>query len=716
MADTSTLNIEINLEKALVDLRKLNRSLDKTEKEGDAAARSVKRTGVEAERATRGFGFLKTAVASVFTVTALTSFARTIATFQALENSLGVVFQSLDRGKEVFKDIQDLAASTPFSVEALTESVIKLRASGIEPTREQLTLFSDVASVTADTVGSLNAITDLFARTTAGGLGLEELNRLADRGIPVFTILSEKIGVSRLEISELGKTAEGAQLILRTLTEGLEERFGGASAQAADLLKTQISNLGDAWDRFLVSVGNAGGIDLLAAAIGALTRTLEFFSNNLDTVAVALSGLATLAIPAVIKAIKALGLAIAANPLGLIVTAITLTIAAAYKFRGVIFDTLVRAWEVWVPNAVDATIAAFIKVDRAIVRVINSILGGISNLVNKLVNETPEWLKGWLGIDGATIDLRINTKFFDDQITFLENRIADRIKNFKPPPRPDFLGLDDDEAQTTPTVGGLQSGALTGNALLQQQEEVAEQAFTKEQERLAAKVALVEQSLLDEEGRLFDSYARRQFIVEEAFENELISEEKRQSLLLSLTEQYENDRLKIEKKGWTERQKFAALSAKAQTKTVLGELLNLTAGVAQENRTLFEINKAAGIANAIINTYEGVSETLSKYPQPLAGILAATHLAAGLATVSAIRNQSFEGGGAGSAPSFATGSAPGPAGEVIQPLQEPVQQEQGRSVVINIDGNVFANDDFREAIVEALEIAEANDEVLIRAN
>lgn len=709
MADESTLNIEINQDKARRDLKGFNRELDKTTGKGNKASKSVRQTGEAATQASKGFGFLKAAVASVFTISALAGFARTISTFQALENSLGVVFQSMERGKEVFKDIQDLAATTPFSVEALTESVIKLRASGIEPTTEQLTLFSDVSSVTADTLGSLQAITDLFARTTAGGLGLEELNRLADRGIPVFTILQEKLGLARLEISELGKTADGAQQILGALTEGLEERFGGASAQAAGLLQTQISNLGDAWDRFLVSLGNAGGIELLGAAISGLTNTIEFFSDNLDTLAVGLTGLATLAIPAVIKAVKALTLVIAANPIGLIVTAISVAIAAMYHFRGVIFDTLVKAFEVWVPNAVDNVTIAILKFDRAVIDVVNSVLNSISSLANRLITGTPDWLKGWLGIDGAEIQLGISTANFDAAITQLENQVAERVANFKPPPRPDFLGLDDDDQQTS-SIDGLESGATTGRLLLEQAE-AAEQAFTKEQERILQRLEFVEQSLLTEEERLFDSLARKQFIVEDAFERGLISETKHQELIISLNEQFQKNLTELEKKGWTERQKFAAASLKAQTKTVIAELLNMTAGVAQENRTLFEINKGAGIANAIINTWEGVSETLSKYPQPLAGILAAGHLAAGLATVDAIRNTSFEGGGGGSIPSAATGGAPAPASDIIQPLE--TDQEEGRQIIINVTGD-FTSDGFRLAVVDAVETAEANDEVIIR--
>ena len=73
----------------------------------------------------------------------------------------------------------------------------------IQSTEDLLRTFTDAAAVTTDQVGSLTAITDLFARTTAGGLGLEDLNRLADRGLPVFDILNEKLGLSRTEISQI---------------------------------------------------------------------------------------------------------------------------------------------------------------------------------------------------------------------------------------------------------------------------------------------------------------------------------------------------------------------------------------------------------------------------------------------------------------------------------------------------------------------------------
>lgn len=191
--------------------------------------------------------------------------------FEDLRTTLNFLFKEVGAGTKAFEQIKDFAASSVFSVEDLTNAVVKLKAAGLDPSIKQLTLFADVSSVATDSVGALQAITDLFARTTAGGLGLEDLNRLADRGIPVFNILKDKIGLSRLEVSEFGKTAEGAEILLQALTEGLEETFGGASAARANNLSQAFSNLGDAFANTADEIGQAG----LNQTIGDAVRKFE---------------------------------------------------------------------------------------------------------------------------------------------------------------------------------------------------------------------------------------------------------------------------------------------------------------------------------------------------------------------------------------------------------------------------------------------------------
>lgn len=135
-----------------------------------------------------------------------------------------------------------------------------------------------------------------------------------------------------------------------------------------------------------------------------------------------------------------------------------------------------------------------------------------------------------------------------------------------------------------------------------------------------------------------------------------LSQVEANALLAQLQVEHEANLGSISAQGELARQAFSRMSMQNQAKTIFGELAGITAGVAQHNRALFEINKVSGIANAILNAYEGISLTLKSYPFPLNAAMAVAHGAAAFAQVSAIQSATF-GGGGGSAPSIA-GSTP----------------------------------------------------------
>jgi lambda family phage tail tape measure protein len=231
--------------------------------------------GIDTKGAERALQGLQGLVAGVATALggafAAVSVANTLTAFQDLRTSLQILYKDSAAGSRAFNDIKNLATETVFSVQDLTETVIKLKAAGIDPTISRLKLFADVSAVTADKVGALQAITDLYARTTAGGLGLEDLNRLQDRGIPVFDIIAQKTGIARLEVAKFGQSAEGARIILQALESGLSESFGGASEKRAGNLSQAISNLGDTVSNTIDLVGQLG----LTQAITDLAKAFE---------------------------------------------------------------------------------------------------------------------------------------------------------------------------------------------------------------------------------------------------------------------------------------------------------------------------------------------------------------------------------------------------------------------------------------------------------
>lgn len=218
-----------------------------------------------------------TALAAIGATKLVGSIISTTARFEDLGDALTSVTGSAQAGAQAFDFVSEFATKTQFGVEDLTQTFIKLKASGIEPTEDLLTLFTDTAAITTDQIGSLQAITDLFSRTTAGGLGLEELNRLADRGVPVFRILEEQLGITRLQISEVGKTSEGAQKILAALSKGIREDFGGATARVTDNLSVSFSN-------FQIALGNTANTfgQGFSPALRDVTNDLTAFIEEND--------------------------------------------------------------------------------------------------------------------------------------------------------------------------------------------------------------------------------------------------------------------------------------------------------------------------------------------------------------------------------------------------------------------------------------------------
>lgn len=285
----------------------------------------------------------------------------TTARFQDLRTALKTVTGSAQDGARAFDFITNFATKTQFGVETLTETFITLKAAGIEPTEQLLTTFTDTAAVTTDQLGSLQAITALFSRTTAGGLGLEELNRLADRGVPVFAILEEQLGLTRLEISDFGKTAEGARKILDALTKGLNDSFGGATADRARNLSTSLSNLQIEFKKVADEIGKAGLVQALSDFVTEVTKAIgttlplakilgeelgfrvfqltNFLKNaNVDfakfavvakTVAGVVGGLVLgAALKKTAGLVKALGLAFRATPFGFVISSIFALVGA----------------------------------------------------------------------------------------------------------------------------------------------------------------------------------------------------------------------------------------------------------------------------------------------------------------------------------------------------------------------------------------------------
>ena len=350
-------------------------------KKGEAAMTSLARKGEQTEKSiavssTRMASSMKAVgiAAAAAAVVAATSLFKVAAGFQDLRTSLHAVTGSAEGAADAFDLINSVVGKTPFTVSQLAQSFIKLKSAGLDPTVEQMMMFSDVASITTDRLGTLQAITDLYARTTAGGLGLEDLNRLADRGVPVFKILQDRLGLARLEIAKVGQTAKGAAALLGALEAGFRDAAGGASELASKNLSVAISNLMDAIRSTADVIANfTGATGGLAGVIQGASMSIQNFNSGLKDIITATkaawnesdtfkasviaiaSAIGASLIPAVLSLITALGALALAHPFTAILLGVTIAATAIVAFVGKVggvgaaFDLLedvaVEAWD-----------------------------------------------------------------------------------------------------------------------------------------------------------------------------------------------------------------------------------------------------------------------------------------------------------------------------------------------------------------------------------
>ena len=338
----ATQQIEIRaVDKTQAALRNVNRNLNQVQ----SSLLSVNKIAAIAV----------TALGAIGGANIIRGIANTTARYQDLETTLSSVTGSAQKGAEAFDFVSKFATKTQFGIEELAVAYTKLQSNGITPTANLLTTFTDAAAVTTDQLGSLTAITDFYTRTLQSQqVELMDLDRLADRGLPVYDILKEKLGVSRSELSKFSKEAGNAELVVKALGDGINQRFGGATEARLANLSTAMSNFSIATKNVQNAIGEGGlgpaMTELINLFNGMLERALPLAKiigeelgfavfkmtkflkeSNFDMgqfimgakiAAAVLGGAGLVAIlKSVTAGIKAMTLALARNPIGLLAVA-----------------------------------------------------------------------------------------------------------------------------------------------------------------------------------------------------------------------------------------------------------------------------------------------------------------------------------------------------------------------------------------------------------
>jgi tape measure domain-containing protein len=287
--------------------------------------------GPEAMAASKGLALAMTGLAVAMTGVAAAS-VKLVANMERQEVALTRIMGSAEGAKQRLKELQEFAAVTPYTFTELVEYEKRLRALGFAANEVQPTLVTlgDAASGLGLQADGMNRLIKAFGDIRAKGyLQTQEIRQLAEAGIPAFEILAEKIGVTIPEAMKLIESRSiDAGMAITSLTEGINERFGGMMELQAETMLGMWSTVRDEGENTMrifggmitKSAGLKSLMESLRDAAQKFRRTLEdkgfaeafsgIFGEKAKVAIVATAGAIT---GMLIPAIKSLAIATAAS-------------------------------------------------------------------------------------------------------------------------------------------------------------------------------------------------------------------------------------------------------------------------------------------------------------------------------------------------------------------------------------------------------------------
>lgn len=234
----------------------------------------------------------------------------TAAKFEQFETVLGTIEGSSEKAKQSMAWVSEFASKTPYELDEVMDSFVRLRSYGLDPTNGLLRTLGDTAAAMGKPIGqAVEAIADAV---TGEGERLKE-----------FGIKSAKVGNKIVyEYTANGKTMRKAarsnnrQQIQQVLSSIWNEKYGGAMEKMSTTWKGMVSNLSDQWTQFSKMIMDAGVFAWLKDKLGGILDQIDEMSKSGELARLAeeigskiLAGLESLwnALPDIWEGIKSIG-------------------------------------------------------------------------------------------------------------------------------------------------------------------------------------------------------------------------------------------------------------------------------------------------------------------------------------------------------------------------------------------------------------------------
>ena len=232
----------------------------------------------------RNFGEIsnlaKQAGAAIMTGVAagLTAIVKSGADLQTLKVGFRSIMGSAEGAATMVEKLNKFTASTPFRLQEVATSARQLIAVGVgvEDLNDRMGMLGDIAAASGNSIQDIAAA---FSKVQAKGkVELENLNQLAERGIPIFAELKKVTGDANMEFGA-GKVSveQYNQALANMATEG-----GFANGAMENLSETVSGKFSTAMDNVTLALGEfaekSGLLATITNALDDMTKQVQRMS------------------------------------------------------------------------------------------------------------------------------------------------------------------------------------------------------------------------------------------------------------------------------------------------------------------------------------------------------------------------------------------------------------------------------------------------------
>ena len=205
----------------------------------------------------------------------LTAIIKSGAKLQTLKVGFRSIMGSAEGAAKMVDKLNQFTASTPFQLDEVSRSARQLIAvgTGVDDVTDRLRMLGDIAAASGNSISDIAAI---FAKVQAKGkVELENLNQLAERGIPIFDQLRKVTGDANMEF---GAGAVSVEEFNDALAQMADEG-GFANDAMVNLSETVDGRLTTAFDNVTLALGQFAE---KSGLLSAVTTVLEDFTHQVQ--------------------------------------------------------------------------------------------------------------------------------------------------------------------------------------------------------------------------------------------------------------------------------------------------------------------------------------------------------------------------------------------------------------------------------------------------